>query len=347
MADIKNTESVLSERYKRNCCYQVESALRSFISNRQNDFVKMVYSYDFDAETRKHLFQINRRKLWFKKVHEIFSTEELFLSRKIFKHILSTHRKPSFSHANMLLNRNVAEIAIADKKQSPEFDYWVKLATLDKGKPILMPIRSNKYFDGIRGELQQAIQVNLKEGKIGISFMKDVAAKAIAFKTDVISIDIGLKNLFAVNNGNIFGRNFYGRLKHYDIILSQLASNRQRQGLKTKSRKYSLLVARLRNWIKNEVRRLLNRIFILYSPKKIVIERLDFRNQNLSKWMNRLLCNFGKGEIIKKLDSLKEEFSMDYQEINPAYTSQECPSCGYVDKRNRQSEEIFKCKCCG
>jgi hypothetical protein len=31
-------------------------------------------------------------------------------------------------------------------------------------------------------------------------------------------------------------------------------------------------------------------------------------------------------------------------EVNCAYTSQECPSCGYVDKTNRRSQSKFKCK---
>lgn len=350
MIETKDIKAPVSERYKRNCCYQVDGALKSFISNRQNDFVKMVYNSSLDAKTRKHLFQINRRQLWFKKVHGKFTQEELFLARKIFKHILSLHRKPSFRHINMLLNKNVAEIIVADKNESPEFDYWIKLATLERGKPIMLPIRKNPYFEKLSGELQQAVQINFSEAhEITIGLMKDLPAKLIVFKNDVISIDIGLKNLFALNNGDIFGRNFYLKLKHYDFILTELAKNRQRQNLKTKSKRYALLVRRLKNWIKNEVRRLLNRIVKLYAPKKIVIEHLDFRNQNLSKWMNRLLCNFGKGEIIKKLDSLEEEFGIIYQEIPAPYTSQECPNpeCGYVDANNRPTQEKFKCKCCG
>lgn len=38
---------------------------------------------------------------------------------------------------------------------------------------------------------------------------------------------------------------------------------------------------------------------------------------------------------------------LEIVELNPAYTSQECYSCGYVDKSNRQSQSEFKCKCCG
>jgi len=33
--------------------------------------------------------------------------------------------------------------------------------------------------------------------------------------------------------------------------------------------------------------------------------------------------------------------------VNPAYTSQECAECHYVDKRNRPSQAVFACRSCG
>jgi IS605 OrfB family transposase len=33
--------------------------------------------------------------------------------------------------------------------------------------------------------------------------------------------------------------------------------------------------------------------------------------------------------------------------VNPAYTSQECSICGYVDKSNRKSQSDFHCQLCG
>ena len=35
------------------------------------------------------------------------------------------------------------------------------------------------------------------------------------------------------------------------------------------------------------------------------------------------------------------------EELNPAYSSQECSECGYVDKNNRKTQSKFKCLCCG
>ncbi|MEM4959348.1 MAG: hypothetical protein QXX12_05675, partial [Nanopusillaceae archaeon] len=39
----------------------------------------------------------------------------------------------------------------------------------------------------------------------------------------------------------------------------------------------------------------------VHRPKKIVVEKLDFRSPELSKRMNRLIQNFGKRYIKEKL----------------------------------------------
>ncbi|MEM0325264.1 MAG: zinc ribbon domain-containing protein, partial [Candidatus Aenigmatarchaeota archaeon] len=33
--------------------------------------------------------------------------------------------------------------------------------------------------------------------------------------------------------------------------------------------------------------------------------------------------------------------------VDPSYTSQMCPVCGYASKENRKSQSNFKCKSCG
>jgi len=47
------------------------------------------------------------------------------------------------------------------------------------------------------------------------------------------------------------------------------------------------------------------------------------------------------------LKDLKERFDIKITEVNPAYTSQTCFECGYVDKRNRKTQEKFECLICG
>jgi putative transposase len=106
------------------------------------------------------------------------------------------------------------------------------------------------------------------------------------------------------------------------------------------------LVKKVKNYLKNEINRIFNRIIKLNKPKEIVLEKLDFRNMNLSKRLNRIISKFGKSYIISKLESLSERYGIKITFINPAFTSQECSNCNYVDKNNKKTKSQFICKCC-
>lgn len=348
MMDIKSLATPLSERYKRNCCYQVKATLASFISNIQLKFAKIVHRSNLTAETKKHLFQINRRRLWLSKVpSELFTPEELFLAKNIFKHLLNINRKPSFRRFNMLLNANVAQIQTRQESKATGFDYWVKLSTLEAGKPIMLPLKSSNYFDNIDGKPLNSVQIIQSINGLEVALIKDVPPQKRTLQRDKIAIDIGLKVLFATNNGGLFGNDFYGHLKKYDAIITKMASNRQRQGLKISSLRYNKIARKLKAYIKNEICRNLNRIVELYLPRTIVIENLNFQGSSLSPTINRLLSRFGKNIIEQKLASIAETLGIEIQKINPAYTSQECHKCHYVDKRNRKDQKHFVCKFCG
>ena len=46
--------------------------------------------------------------------------------------------------------------------------------------------------------------------------------------------------------------------------------------------------------------------------------------------------NCGRSIIQAKLADLEDRFGITSTEVNPAYSSQSCNACGYVDKRNRR-----------
>ncbi|MCV9964639.1 transposase [Pararhizobium sp. BT-229] len=103
----------------------------------------------------------------------------------------------------------------------------------------------------------------------------------------------------------------------------------------------------LRGFITTELRRILNRFVAVRKPTTIFLERLNFQSPELSRRMNRILQNCGRGVLRAKLQALKEEFGVEATEVVSAYTSQTCSCCGYVDRRNRKSQAVFACRWCG
>jgi len=347
---IKHIHSLLSERYKQTCQCQVVSVLDSFIANRKNDFVTTVIHSSLPEEIKIALLTINKYNLWYRKRLRNIDTNTLKLARKIFNHILSRHRKPSFKNISMHLDNKVALISGKIDSKAVSFDYWVRLSTMDKGSPVYLPVITNQYFENIEGELKNFCQVGLTDNnELTVSFIKDVPDKRDTYKpvTGKISIDTGLKALFATNAGDLFSRRFYETLSRLDALITALAANRQRQGLRIRSSRYDKLVNKLRAYLKNEINRCLNRLVTLYMPAEIVVERLDFRHPQLSKRMNRLISRFGKSVIKAKLASLSEEYGIVITESNAAYSSQECSVCGYIDRKNRKDQAVFECRFCG
>jgi len=294
--DIKYILSSLSGRYKQTCQYQVIGILNSFISNRQNDFVQTVYRSNLNDIIRQKLFYINYHGFWYSNTASVIKTrleidvETLKLARRIFNHILKRHRRPSMKHINMALDNKVAVISEARPDGARSFDYWVRLSTLEKGYPVMLPVIGNPYYENIKGTRRSFCQINLTEDdEITVLFIKDVPRLEYIPITPKFALDLGLVYLFASDKGDLFGRQFYEVLQRYDALISKLTSNRQRQGFPIRNKRYRKLIHNLRQYMKNEINRVLNRTIELYKPAEIVVERLNFQNANLSRRMNRLL----------------------------------------------------------
>jgi putative transposase len=384
----------------------VVAQLESYLGNRQNDFKAYLKNSNFDKETKIKLYYINRYKKWFHQSVKMQNNEIeqniIKLSRIIIRNILKKNRKPNLKFCNMALDAKVMEITpngvkkvkkseklkdengefILNKSGNPKlkthieeqerkkssYDYWIKLSTLEKGQKIYLPITTNDYFQGIKGDVSNFIQINFQQDidkidgnisisnsnslnynkyKISVCLIKNIKKEKYLPKINKLALDLGLNNLFATNIGELYGRKFSRLLKKYDEIVSLLAKNRQKQKLKTLSKKYKKLINKIKAYLKNEINRVINNLIKNNRPKEIVVERLNFTSPKLSKKLNRMLSNFGKNIIEEKFESIKERYGIEITQINPAYTSQECSKCGYVEKKNRKSQAKFICGFCG
>jgi len=358
---IKHVQSKLSERYQYVCLWQVYGVLESYISNLQNEFVRIVLNSSLSREDRLILLALNRQKAWFKcdkeeiQIYDNKETKKVKvkdyhkqLAKKIFKRLLKTNKKPSFKNISLHLDSKVVTLSPKQEGKAKSFDYWLKISTLEKRKPIYVPLKKNSYAESLEGKFLNFCQVVERSGNLEFRIVKELKKKEYIPATDTIAIDLGLNPLFATDRGDLIGRYFLSFLTKLDEKITKRMAFLQKKGIKPSSdRKYVELVNRLRSFLKNEINRTINRIVDVYKPAKIVVEKLDFRSFELSKRMNRLVQNFGKRYVKEKLQRLKELYGIEVVEVNPAYTSQECSSCGYVDERNRRNTRKFECKACG
>ena len=76
-------------------------------------------------------------------------------------------------------------------------------------------------------------------------------------------------------------------------------------------------------------------------PAMIVTESLDIRGKAKSKEMSRLVSYWMRGSLKERLDFLALVEGFRHKQVNPAYTSQMCPTCLFVHKDNRRGD-IFQ-----
>jgi putative transposase len=359
---VKSISSDLSERYKQTCLWQVYSVLNGYIASLQDKFARIVFNSSLSEEDKLILLALNSRRAWLKydnpeitcykgkdKVTCKVLNSHKHLAKKIFHHLLKTNRRPDFRHISMHLDEKVAVITEKVPERAKEFDYWLRLSTINKGNPVYIPLRKNSYAELVDGKFLKFIQIVRKGNTFTVKRVKSLNKKQYVPQTEEIALDSGLNPLFATNRGDLFGRNFLKTLIEFDRKIQNRIKYLQRKGIRKlrTDRKYCELVDNLREFLKSEVNRILNRIVRIYKPARLIIERLDFRSPELSRRMNRLIQNFGKRYIKEKLNRFRELYSIEIVEVNPAYTSQECSSCGYIDEKNRRDTHYFKCKACG
>lgn len=350
----------LSARYRQTCQYQVVGMLDSFLANRANEYKDAVLSLSAEAlarldaahpdrklkdahgkplsYTRTALLYLGKYRAWYQKAPAMkgvpIPADLLRLSRSIMRGILNRHRKPSMTGIQLHLDGKVASIEMS---ADTAFPYWVRLATLDKGQPILLPVLANPYYESIPGQRKSFVQINLTPEKLTLGFVKAIEQPDYVPRLALLGIDVGLRNLVATSEGDLMGRNFIDRLIPLDKAITALAANRQKQGLRVRCRRYDALTHRLRALLKNEIHRIVSRLIEIHAPKEIAIEHLDFRSPDLSKRMNRLVQRFGRRIFRDALDKQAEELGIVITEVNAAYSSQTCHACGLADEESGTS----------
>lgn len=337
--------TALSARYKQTCQYQVVAMLSSWLALRQDDFTRMVLRSSIPAPMRRELLAINRRKAWYKK-DTTFDAEALRLAQGIMRQLRKVHAWPTTSNINLSLDEKVAVVQKA--KPGGAFAWWVKLATLDAGKPIYLPLQANANYNKAPGTRKSFVQLNLSpERGLSAVLINECRQKPYLPKTQVLALDTGLCHLFATDTGDLLGGGVFAQLKTLDKQVSDCASGRQSRGLTVRCARYDDLVGRVRGLLACEMGRILNTLVARVRPAEIVLEALDFRDVQLSRRMNRILRNFGRGVVKDKLQALSEEYGIKVTEVPAAYTSQECPNCHHAEKSNRPKRDKFECQKCG
>ena len=365
-------QAQLSARYVQTCYNQTLEIHTSWLTKLEDMVRSLLVGSSLEDEfTLITCYRINKLHLWYhssvelnwhqtkdgdllvpSKTHKAnvtlpVSSDILFLMRKLIKRARKCIRFPQLKRVKTLkLNEKVAVLEVS--KNATHFDYFLKLSTLQKGKPIYLPLKRNPYLDEClkKGECLPFVQVRLTDKTCTISAIVGYDKAPLRSSTESIGLDFGMVAMFTTSDGERHGLSSFTKLKIWDEELLELTKELQQQSIKLSTNaRYVQLQRRIKSYFKNEIGRILNKL----AKKNVgifVVEKLDFRAAGLSKRMNRLIGRTYRSVVKAKLARLEEQFGIQIIAVNPAYTSQECSRCHYVSKDNRKTQKDFVCQHC-
>lgn len=368
-------QTPLSARYVQEAYTQANAAFTSYLGWLTRKVRGLITDSSLGDDTKTLFYRLNSQQKWYKKTVELdwdvtpdgerlvpigktpqkgniriskaVDPKDLWLLRRMVKKAKQWLNLPNLSRVTSI---NLSAQTMELQPSGNSFTFWLNLATLEKGKRVLLPLARNSYLEHElkKGKLSKQVQVRFKEdGTITVSPIIEQETSQLRTKGEALGLDWGMVNLFTTSDGRRLGGKMLQKLRIYDKLLMQIQAELQQsnQSLKTNP-EYQRLQSKIRSFVKNEIGRILNNLS-KEDLRELVVEKLNFAGGGMSRTMNRLLTRTGRKALQAKLSRLDEEQGVTITEVQAAYTSQMCSHCGYTDRKNRQSQAKFKCQCCG
>jgi putative transposase len=235
----------------------------------------------------------------------------------------------------------------------------ISISSLEKGKRIFIPLTGEGR---ISGNIRIVLVPESRQVEAHVSFEINVP---INMSENVVAGDVGLTEVLVDDEGNHYGKELGDTLKKASGRLNEkgkrrnklhaLAKKYDQQGKKAKARnirrrnlgdkKSQELKRRTKVTITNQINRAINEMIKTRQPKIIVTEKLDFRGKAKSKNISRRVSYWHRSTLKDRFEFKASVAGCCRKQVNPAYTSQTCPLCGYLEKANRQGD-VFQCLKC-
>ena len=225
---------------------------------------------------------------------------------------------------------------LEDAQEATTVPLWLRVSSLEFRKSIWLPLSGNPYVLKAGDVSKGILARKTKRGRwcFDVVERKEWTVPEVLPEAPRLGVDVGLNVLAATSDGVLYGGHVKPRFDRLYKRVKDVRANRQRQGHKENSFRLDRLESRLSGLVKTETGRIANRLVRKHPGAVFVLEDLDLRG---SRGQKRFAYRALQHTLATKAPT---------EVVNPAYTSQECPSCGHISRKNRQGVR-FTCQLCG
>jgi len=235
---------------------------------------------------------------------------------------------------------------------------YIKLMSLTRGKQICIPLSGKTAISG-------TITLVFSAGNIFNLHIPQELKKKSAPKTSMEAVDFGYSEVMTDTQGVRYGTEFGTTLTKVSDDLSHKMKKRHKlHSLEKKQRisnikqakrlrKYNLgkkkqnsKSQRVKATLEKQINTSINQLIRTKNPSILVTENLRHAfTYDKPKKVNRRLSSWIRGKLQDRIafKALAEGFR--HEQVNPAYGSQSCPHCEFVDQGNRSGDR-FQCLHC-
>lgn len=243
-------------------------------------------------------------------------------------------------------------------RKTPKTKFKLLIKAEDKSqKEILERLISSQY------QLGSSELLHIKKGKtkwfinLAYKFEKE---KTKLDKNKIMGIDLGIVNAATMAFNFSPGRKIIegGEIKKFrDSIEARRLSllkqgkycgdGRRGHGRKTRIKPIEKLTDKVENFRKTTNHKYSRYIVDMALKHECgVIQMEDLSNIARGDRKNTILGSWSYYDLQQKVKYKAEEVGIEVRFIKPSFTSQRCSKCGHIEKKNRESQSIFRCKNC-
>ena len=208
-----------------------------------------------------------------------------------------------------------------------------------------------QYFDG-KSKFGSA-KVIYKHGKFFLHVSVTREIPDIMPITNIVGIDRGI-NFVAVSYDSKGKAVFFPghKLKQRRAHYKQLRKELQQRETASARRRLKQIGQRENRWM-SDINHQVSKALVESNPSGTLFVLEDLSNvRNTTEKVRRkdryVLVSWAFHDLGEKLKYKAIRAGSQVIEVNPAYTSQTCPKCGFIHKGNRNKKlHLFQCKACG
>jgi len=172
------------------------------------------------------------------------------------------------------------------------------------------------------------------------TFAKEVSPNVLDSQSQILGIDLGIKNL-AVCSDNRFFR--VGKVKQIKRKYKFLRAKLQAKGTKSSKRLLKKISGKEQRFMADINHCTSKKIVAGIPSGKIIMENLKgIRKKNRGRKMNYWISNWSFYQLQFFIQYKAERKGLIFEKVKPNYTSQICHKCGLLGSR---SGSLFSCHC--